>query len=179
MQTRNQGFSLFELMIGLSIMSVLVALAVPSFQDYGRSTRVIATQNEVVTALNFARNEAIRRSTPVTVCATSNFTACTASTTWVDGWMAFVDNGGAASAVDAGDEILQSWQGPGNNGVAVAATGPSAAWVQFTATGLANPTTTNKSVLIQSHSCASGELRRLRVTVNGIGAIRNDRVACT
>ncbi len=178
MKTRHTGFTLFELMIGLAIMGILVSLAVPSFQDYGRNTRVIAAQNDLVTALNYARSEAIRRSTPVTVCATSNFTTCAAGTFWVNGWLAFSDGSGVAGALDGTDAVLQMWRGPGAENVTFATTGTNAHWVQFTATGLVNPTTTTKRYFLQSNSCETGALLRRRIQVSPIGAILNERVAC-
>jgi len=178
MKTRHTGFTLFELMIGLAIMGILVSLAVPSFQDYGRNTRVIAAQNDLVTAFNYARSEAIRRSTPVTVCATSNFTSCAAGTFWVQGWFAFLDLNGDGARGGAGEDILQMWSGPRAENVTLAATGTNPQWVQFTATGLVNPTTTTKRYFLQSNSCETGELRRRRIQVSPIGAILNERVAC-
>ncbi len=180
MKKRQTGFTLFELMVGLSIMGILVSLAVPSFQEYGRNTRVIAAQNDLVTAFNYARSEAIRRSTPVTVCATSNFTACAAETFWVEGWIAF-DDLNRNGARNAGEEILQMWSGPGAANVDIASASSDDAnsrWVQFTATGLVNPATTVKSYQIQSNSCESGQPLRRRILVSVIGAIQNDRVAC-
>ena len=67
MKTPNSGFTLFELMVGIAIMGILVSLAVPSFQDYGRNTRAISAQNDLVTALNYARSE--ERSAPASIAA--------------------------------------------------------------------------------------------------------------
>jgi type IV fimbrial biogenesis protein FimT len=178
MNTRQTGFTLFELMVGLTIMGILVSLAVPSFQEYGRNTRAIAAQNDLVTAFNYARNEAIRRSLPVSVCATSNFTSCANGTFWVNGWLAFTDASGTTGVRDGADTILQMWRGPGAENVTIATTGTNPQWIQFTATGLVNPTTTTKTYLIQSNSCESGALLRRQIQVSGIGAIRNERVAC-
>ncbi len=178
MKTRQSGFTLFELMVGISIMGILVSLAVPSFQEYGRNTRVVAAQNDLVTAFNYARSEAIRRSSPVSVCASSNLTTCASSTFWVSGWVAFLDVSGVAGVLDGTDTLLQVWRGPGAENVGFAATGTDSQWIQFTATGLVNPSTTTKTYEIQSNSCASGESLRRRIRVSGIGAILNERVAC-
>ena len=56
MKTPQSGFTLFELMVGISIMGILVSLAVPTFQDFGRNARVVAAQNDIVTALNYSRS---------------------------------------------------------------------------------------------------------------------------
>ena len=56
--------------------------------------------------------------------------------------------------------------------------GTNAQWIQFTATGLVNPTTTAKTYLLQSNSCETGALLRRRIQVSAIGAILNQRVPC-
>lgn len=178
MNTRHTGFTLFELTVGIAIMGVLVSLAVPSFQEYGRNTRVIAAQNDLVTAFNLARSEAIRRSTPVSVCATANFTDCAASSFWVNGWLAFTDGSGSIGVLDGRDELLQVWRGPGAENVTFDTMGTDPQWIQFTATGLVNPTTTAKTYLLQSNSCEAGTPLRRRLQVSAIGTILNERVAC-
>lgn len=177
MKTPNSGFTLFELMVGVSIVGILVSLAVPSFQEYGRNTRVISAQNDLVTALNYARSEAIRRSQGVSVCATSTFTACGTVDTWVNGWMVYVENAGVG--IRSNDEdILQLWRGPGVENVDVVATGTGSRFVSFTPTGMVTPALNAKRLELNSISCTSGAEQRRRIEISPIGAIRNDRVAC-
>ena len=179
MKTPNSGFTLFELMVGISIMGILVSLAVPSFQDYGRNTRAISAQNDLVTALNYARSEAIRRSQAVTVCATSTFLACGTADTWVNGWMVYVEQTGVGLGVRANDEeILQMWRGPGVENVEIESTGLGSRFVSFTPTGMVTPALNTKSLELNSVSCESGAERRRRIEISPIGAIRNVRVAC-
>lgn len=78
-----RGFTIVELMVTIAIASIVLMLAVPSFTraiDQGKFT---SASNELVTAMNFARNEAIRRSRPVSVRMNTGG--------WIDGWTAFVD----------------------------------------------------------------------------------------
>jgi len=179
MKTPNSGFTLFELMVGIAIMGILVSLAVPSFQDYGRNTRAISAQNDLVTALNYARSEAIRRSQAVTVCATSNFLACGTADAWVEGWMAYVEDTGVGLGVRANSEqILQMWRGPGAENVEITATGTGSRFVTFTPTGMVVPALNAKRLELNSTACESGAERRRRLEISPIGAIRNDRVAC-
>jgi type IV fimbrial biogenesis protein FimT len=177
MKTRHSGFTLFELMVGLSIMGILVSLAVPSFQEYGRNSRVLATQNDLVTAFNYARSEAIRRSMTVTVCATTTFTSCGTAAAWPSGWLAFADTNGNGTR-QADEDILQMWRGPGDADVAFLTAGLGAQRVTFTATGLVTPNTITKSYIVRSTSCESGQPGARRIQINGIGSIRNDRIDC-
>jgi type IV fimbrial biogenesis protein FimT len=57
----NTGFTLLELMITIAIAGILVGVAIPSFTSIITSNRLTAYANELVTALNLARNEAVKR----------------------------------------------------------------------------------------------------------------------
>jgi type IV fimbrial biogenesis protein FimT len=180
MKNRNAGFTLFELMMGMSIMAILVGLAAPTFRDFGRNTRVVATHNDFITAMNLARTEAIRRSTQVSVCASANLTTCSgAAADYATGWIVFTDATGTAGTLDGTDTLLQVWTGPGTtNGITLGATGTNPQWIRFTPTGLLTPSTDTKSYTIRSASCVSGAVLQRQITVNGIGAIRAERIAC-
>lgn len=74
----SRGFTLIELLITVAILAILLGVGVPSFVDYIRNSRVSTQVNELATALNFARSEAVTRGDDVTV------TALGAS--FADGW---------------------------------------------------------------------------------------------
>lgn len=63
-----RGFTLIELMITIAVASILLAVAVPSFNQLIVTNRLTTQANEVVAALNFARSEAIKRNTRVSFC---------------------------------------------------------------------------------------------------------------
>jgi type IV fimbrial biogenesis protein FimT len=93
------GFSMLELMITIALVGILVALAIPSFELISNINKLSGTSNELLTSLQVARTEAIRRGVHVVVCKSTNAdsgAAATCNTTagnW-DGWIAFVDDGG-------------------------------------------------------------------------------------
>jgi type IV fimbrial biogenesis protein FimT len=62
-----RGFTLIELMITIAVASILLSIGVPSFQNIIRENRLSTQANELITALNMARSEAIRRGVNVTV----------------------------------------------------------------------------------------------------------------
>ncbi|MFI3217654.1 MAG: GspH/FimT family pseudopilin [Methylococcales bacterium] len=82
------GFTLLELIVAISIAGILMALAIPSFSDMMRNNRLTTYANELVTSLNLARSEAIKRGVTVTVAKTS---ATTASYWSESGWNLFID----------------------------------------------------------------------------------------
>jgi type IV fimbrial biogenesis protein FimT len=85
-----RGFTLLELMVTVAVLAILVTVGVPSFQDLIQNNRVTTQTNELVTALNFARTEAVKRGRNVEVVVTQV----------TPGWRARV-------AVDATDETLR------------------------------------------------------------------------
>jgi type IV fimbrial biogenesis protein FimT len=178
------GFSLFELMIATAVIGITAAVAVPTFQEYGRGTRAVATQNDFVGALNLARSEAVKRSTVVSVCATTNYNSCSAAANWAAGWMVFVDGTGTTGQLDGTDVRLQSYTGPGagNNQVAFEFSGSlntSPSFVSFTATGTVTPATA-KWMSVRRYGCPSGTADQRRVIdINAVGHVRTRRFACT
>ena len=84
----SRGFTLLEVLITVSILGILSALAAPSFTNVLRNNRTSSVSNELVAALQLARSEAIRQRQTVRVCPVGQ--ACTgtnvASTSYAVGW---------------------------------------------------------------------------------------------
>jgi type IV fimbrial biogenesis protein FimT len=76
---RTTGFTLVELLIVMTILGIMMALGIPSFQNFIGSQRAKSVSSDLMTSLLMARSEAIKRNTDVTV------TPLTANT-WTSGW---------------------------------------------------------------------------------------------
>lgn len=74
------GFSLIELMVVISVVAVLAAVATPSFNQFILSQRVKAASFDLVSTQLLARSEAIKRNTDVTVALKSTTSG------WAGGW---------------------------------------------------------------------------------------------
>lgn len=103
MQNKNStqsGFTLIELMVTIALAAIILTQAVPSFHSLVQNNRLISQKNEFISNLNMARSEALKRSTRVTVCASTDKTNCD-STNWGQGWIVFSDRNGD-SVLNAG-----------------------------------------------------------------------------
>lgn len=74
----DAGFTLVELLITIVIAAILLAVAVPSFRAYQAGQQVRSAAADLVSALNFARSEAVKRMANVSVAP--------AGGGWVSGW---------------------------------------------------------------------------------------------
>ena len=108
MKAHSSGFSLLELMITIAILAILIGVGVPNFRDFVRNSRISAASNDIVTDFNLARSEAVKRHVPVTLCKSSNGTACdTSDADPFNRWIVFVDDvdPALASADDGNGEV--------------------------------------------------------------------------
>ncbi|MGO4156708.1 GspH/FimT family pseudopilin [Cupriavidus sp. YAF13] len=74
----QRGFTLIELITAVTIIAILAAIATPYFRDFILGQRIRAAGYDVVSALIYARSEAIKRNSGVTVAA--------ATGGWQNGW---------------------------------------------------------------------------------------------
>lgn len=108
-ESASRGFTLLELMITLSIAALLMTVAVPSYQSLMKESHLTAQANELMTALYYARSEAVKQGMRVTLCKSSDGATCNGGN-WQDGWIVFSDTG-TAGYIDSGDEILRVFPG--------------------------------------------------------------------
>lgn len=188
------GFSLLELMVGVSILGVLLALALPSFSEWVRNNQVRTVAEALREGLQLARSEAIKRNTRVRLQLVSTLdTNCaldTAGPYWVMNAGASVTpagNCGAPVSLTGSPAIIQS--SPVTSAVGkvtmtstlATGTGTGAPVVAFDASGrqsaVTNPTTPLGTFTVQIRSSVgtcmpTGNVRCLRVVVTTSGEVR-------
>ena len=100
------GFTLIELMVAVSVLGVLLAIALPSFQPLIERWRVRQVGNALENSLYYARSEAMKRGGNITMEKLGNTAgACqNANTTqdWGCGWVICIDanNNGTCNATE-------------------------------------------------------------------------------
>jgi type IV fimbrial biogenesis protein FimT len=169
LSSRAAGFSVFELMIVLVVIAILFALATPSFRDFTRSNQVTSANNDLVTAFNLARSEALRRSTGVTVCSSTNGTSCGSAADWGSGWIVFEDAAGTG-LIASDDKVVQKWSAT-NSGIQVVTTSAN---IQYQPTGTA---AASAAIDVSYDSCKGP--RKRHIQVSGAGSISTQLHTCS
>jgi len=65
---KNHGFTLVELLVALALVAILATVAVPGFNRLITSNRLTSEANDLLSTITYARSEAIRRGTHVSLC---------------------------------------------------------------------------------------------------------------
>lgn len=164
------GFTLLELMITIGIAGVLLAIAVPALGTFINGSRISGSSRDFVVDFALARNEAVLRATPVSVCTSSDLATCTGSA-WSSGRIIFVDGNGNG-AVDGGDAIVSVTR-PLNSALTTSATGVAAAnVVTYSPVG-------RLTGVGQISVCAAGQQQRdINIRASGSATLDRTTTAC-
>jgi type IV fimbrial biogenesis protein FimT len=96
---RDLGFTMVELLITLTIVGVLAALAGPSFRTLTVSQRIKAAGSDLATSMTLARSEAVKQNGDVTITPVSG--------SWNKGWT-ISGSGGTVKTQSAYSNLLIS-----------------------------------------------------------------------
>jgi len=81
-----------ELLVTMGIAATLMAIGVPSYRYVTYSNRATTEINSLLGDMQYARSEAVKEGQAVTMCpASTDYSACVASTSWQSGWIIFQD----------------------------------------------------------------------------------------
>ena len=117
---RNRGITLIELMMTLTLVSILIGLAAPAFGGLVQRDAAETTRNALTTALAGARLHAVSRTDNVVVCPSTDHRYCDHSTEWQQGWLVFADANHDGARDE--DETLIEVGEPQPRGVAIVST---------------------------------------------------------
>jgi type IV fimbrial biogenesis protein FimT len=173
---RQAGMSLIELMIGIVVLAILLALGAPTFFRWTQSSQIRNAAEAIHNGLMLARAEAVRRNTTVRFqFVTTTTSACALSDTGAN-WVVSLDSpAGACDAAPSDNVVPRIVQvrsaAEGSRNAAVNAGGVSL--ITFNGTGQASGAAAINVTNPTGGACApGGPMRCMRVTVATGGQIR-------
>lgn len=128
---RSFGFTLIELIITLSIVSILFGIGLPHFTSSVQHSRVKTATQSLLESLDLTRTQAV---------FTRKRTTIRRQTTWEEGWDVFIDSNNNG-IIDANERVIQKHEKL--TGVRIIANRPVKNYVSYVGTGegrLANGT---------------------------------------
>jgi len=157
----QRGFGLIEAMVTIAVLAILLAVALPSYQQMIANGRTRTIAESFRAGVDLARAEAMRRNLPVSFAVASGETGCSASTTGKN-WVVFL---GTTCNNDA--TVVQRFVAEGSEaGVTVSAT---LSTLTFNGIGMSTGNTT--ATINFGNNLTVGQ-RNLRLTVSAGGQTR-------
>ena len=95
MRSKNRqcnGFTLTELLVTMTITSILAASAIDGFGWLIQENRMVADINRFVRVLHLARNEAVKQAHSIVLCPSADGENWGNSSEWNNGWIVFQSN---------------------------------------------------------------------------------------
>jgi len=141
--SRRNGFSLIEVIVTMAIAAVVLSIGAPGFQSYTQNNRRTIAINEMAIALQLARNSAVSRRVPVTLCKSPNGIHCVTggdSGDWSQGWMMFTNPNhiDGVAGLTAGTEVLLRVHSALHSNTTLTGSGPVVNQVTFVPRGKIN-----------------------------------------
>jgi len=173
---RLSGFTLIEMMVTITLMSVLTMLAMPSFTTWIANNKVRTVSDSLQNGLRFAQSEALRRSRPIVFSLTNSTAPQTSLTAAANGsnWSINVSK----SNLDANNVFVQAGVLP-DVAASVQIAGPAAVCfnsmgrlVANTDTGVSGASCDTASTVFTYDITLTGADRPLRVLVGLGGQVR-------
>lgn len=169
LRLRQSGLSMVEMMVVVAVLSALLATGLPSFTEWVQNTQIRTAAESIVSGLQVARTEALRRNTPVQFILTGN------GGVGETGWEVRVRNS---------NELLQSKPaGEGGTKAQLSTQPADARMVTFNGLGrvdlpppVGRGNDDNSPILqqinIDNPSLTAAKSRDLRVTISDGGSVR-------
>lgn len=167
---QETGFTLIELMITVAVGAILLGVAVPSFFSIIQNNRATAQANDLLSSINIARSEAVKRGATTTVCVSSDQATCTGGTNWAQGWLVWSDTNGNGS-LNSPAEIIKAREAL-TGGTTLTAGVTS---IAFNSSGMSLLGAT-ATFTLHSPSCKGTQDRT--ITLNAVGRANVARTAC-
>ncbi len=156
--SHSQGYSLLELLITLSISSILLTTGIPAFSDLIDTLQSKSDTQQLTVAIHLTRQQAVTHKQTTTLCPHQSNNEC--STDWASGLMIFSDNNsnGKRDTTEAVIRVLPEFKG-------------TLRWASFGSNNYLRYTP-NGFTLNQNgsfHYCTESSKHNRRITINRAG----------
>ncbi len=164
-----QGFTLLELMITLAIVIIMTTIGLPSFFGLIRDSNMTATANDMLSAINYARSEAVTRNNDVVIQSKS-----TTAKHWEAGWDIYVDTNKNRTK-DSG-ELLKSYDALPNGYTLIANAANMDSQIVYLPSGLRDSIIGGTLFLCKDNAASTARA----IIINNVGRARVDTAnACS
>lgn len=179
MLKNQKAFTLVELLITITVLFIVLTIGLPNLTGQIASNRSTALSSEMLTAVNFARDEAIHRAARVSICPSGNGTSCATAADWNKGWIIFIDTATSDAATTYGvGTVLRYWNDLNKDAVVTVKAGSTAVnFVRFTSAGaLGSTTATGRTINTYLAKCKG--VNKSVTNIGVAGMIRSSKIAC-
>jgi type IV fimbrial biogenesis protein FimT len=109
MRRKHDGYSLYELLMTLTLVALIAGLGLPSFGNMLARSKMRAEVNALFHAVHLARKESIMRRRVVSLCPSRDGQRCAPGSDWSVGWLMF-ENGDRDEPPqrDPGEPLLEA-----------------------------------------------------------------------
>lgn len=182
----QKAFTLIELLVTVAVVGVVLALAVPSFNQQILNNKSTVLSEDLIAQINLARYEAVKRGVRVSICASSDSMTTTPSCTgnWTQGYMIFVDKAATdeATAINLGStpEIIKVFPKEDTKAVISVKNGSTAvSFIRFTALGtLARISSSTNPISIETSMTGCKGPNKRVITIGLPGLISAANAGC-
>jgi type IV fimbrial biogenesis protein FimT len=105
------GFTFIELMIVMTMVAVMAAIALPNLGQFIANNRLKSQMYDMLESINIARSEAVKRKVKTVMCRSADPTATTpacggTANTWTTGWIVYAKGDANDAYNSATDTII-------------------------------------------------------------------------
>jgi len=105
------GFTFIELMIVMTVIAVMAAIALPNLNQFVANNRLKSQMYNMLESINIARSEAVKRKVKTVMCRSADPTATPpacggTAQTWTTGWIVYAKGDAADAYNSATDTII-------------------------------------------------------------------------
>lgn len=169
---RQRGFTLIEMLSTVAVLAVTTTVGVPALNSFVVGNRAASEVNNLITALNYARSEAVSGAREVSVCPYVEDAAaadpaarytCADTTDWQQGWVVFRETVDEAGVPTGSRDILRVFEplasGDSLNGSVTA--------VRYLPTGFLADSAAAPSFALIPQACAATQRRNVVISLQG------------